>query len=83
VLLIAGTIVPLLIGTIYALRGLAVPQCPTGYTQAQIDSSDCIIGANMSGVYIFLAVPYVLMAVVSSTVWMVLIWRKRQRISDT
>jgi hypothetical protein len=52
-----GTLVALpLTGILY--YWLNPPQCPAHYTQAQIDTSRCIVGANIGGkpVFIFLAV---------------------------
>jgi hypothetical protein len=79
VLLIVGTIVPLAISIAYVMRGLKVPQCPLGVTQAQIDSGSCIIGANMSGVYIVFAIPFVLLAIVSAAIWALAIRKRRHK----
>jgi hypothetical protein len=76
VLMICGTILPLVIGGVLTARGLNVPQCPTNVTQVQIDSGNCIIGANMSGIYIILALPFVFLSLVSAIIWMLIIWRK-------
>jgi hypothetical protein len=53
------------------------PQCPTGVAQAQIDAGTCIIGADMSGIWIILAIPIVLLLLLAAGVWALVLWRKR------
>lgn len=36
----------------FSVNIMSVEQCPFEYTQEQIDASDCIVGANLGGVFI-------------------------------
>lgn len=50
------------------------PQCPDGLTQAQIDSSHCVIGANIGGPPLFIILtPLVWWGCVSLVRW----WERR------
>lgn len=62
-----------IVGTILALPLVCLlfylfnpPQCPLDYTQAQIDGSRCIVGANIGGMPLFI--------VTSIIVWILAIW---------
>ena len=79
-LLILGTMLPLAIGALLAWKGFKTPQCPS-YETTMPDGSNCIIGANMSGLYMFFAVPFVVIFDATVIVWMLVIWRKHKSIS--
>ena len=74
-LLVFGILIPPVIGTAMAIMSRR-PQCPTDYTQAQIDAGSCIIGADMSGLYIILALPFMLASILAAGVWALVIWRR-------
>jgi hypothetical protein len=77
-LALGGIFVPFGTSFIAALL-LRRPQCPNDVTQAQIDAGNCIIGADMSLVLVFLAIPLVLLFVLAAAVWAGIIWYKRRR----
>ena len=72
---VGGTIVPLSIGFVAAILARR-PQCPAGVTQAQIDSGSCIIGADMSFILVFMAVPFVALSLLIAVIWAGVIWHK-------
>ena len=75
---VVGTIAPLTLGFALALWSHR-PQCPEQVTQAQIDSGSCIIGADMSLLWVFLAVPVVLLSLVVASVW-AMVLKQRTRV---
>jgi hypothetical protein len=77
-LALTGTFLPLAISFAIALFSRR-PQCPDTVTQAQIDTGSCIIGADMSLLWVFFALPLVLACIVTATIWAAIIsWRNRQ-----
>jgi hypothetical protein len=49
-------------------------QCPDDFTQAQVDASDCIVGANIGLGLVWI---FVVPLVVSATAWLcVILWRR-------
>jgi len=59
---------PILIGSLISLpilfflfRSFNPPQCPVDYTQEQLESTHCVIGANIGGVPLFIiSIPIVM-----------------------
>ena len=74
-----------LYGTVLALPVVGVvfyvlnpPQCPEHYTQAQVDNSHCIVGANIGGMPLFLlAAPLIWLATVVLVGWVMKRYRRR------
>jgi hypothetical protein len=76
-LLILGTILPLAAGAALAIHGFREPQCPS-YMDKMPDGSHCVIGANMSGLYIFFALPFALAGFIGGLVWMMTTWMEHR-----
>lgn len=71
-----GTSLALVIAVI-ALVFVNQPQCPDGYTQAQIDAGNCIIGANIGlGLLLMLSAGIEIVSIISAIV--VLISQRKQ-----
>jgi hypothetical protein len=76
-LFIFGTIIPLVVGTALTIHGFREPQCPS-YMNKMPDGSHCVIGANMSGLYIFFALPFAALGFMGGLVWMVITWMEHR-----
>lgn len=54
------------------------PQCPSEYTQAQVDASDCVVGANIGlGLFVFAASVILVSAVAGATVLIMRLQKKK------
>lgn len=65
---VGGTTAALAIA-LFSLIAMNQEQCPAGYTQAQIDASDCIIGANIGrGITLLVAVVVEIISLVAAAI---------------
>ena len=55
----------------------SIPQCPDNYTQAEIDSSNCIIGAHIGAGILLLGV--IITTIVVAILWIALALKKRTK----
>ncbi len=63
--------------TVFTFTIMNPPQCPDSYTQAQIDSANCIVGANI-GLGIFIMFIFVPLSVILIGLWSIYILRLKQ-----
>ena len=77
ILVCAGALLPLVLGVILAFA-TNQPECPSGYTQEQVDATNCTIGANMSFVWVILSLPVAALAVLGAIIWGVIIHRRHR-----
>jgi uncharacterized membrane protein YdjX (TVP38/TMEM64 family) len=63
------------IGILYYLLSPLVnpPQCPLNYTQEQVDTSGCIVGANIGGLPLFI--------IAAIATWFVAFWFVKKLVS--
>ncbi len=58
---------------------LSAPQCPLEYTQAQVDASSCIVGANIGAGIFFLFLPIVVLILPIVLLAVLVIRHRRKR----
>lgn len=62
-----GTLVALLVAG-FGLVFLNLPQCPASYTQDQVNSANCIIGANIGLGLVFMLAAGIWLATIAAAV---------------
>lgn len=73
---IIGTSIALLLAGI-AIVFVNQPQCPESYTQAQVDASNCIIGANIGLGLLLLLAGFIEVVSILATIVLLIVGRRK------
>lgn len=73
-----GAIVPIVL-SLAVVYLVPRPQCPSYVTQEYLDTHSCIIGADMSIIWVLFALLLAVLVAAISVVWILIVWRRAKR----